>query len=303
MLTTKPSAYAANDESTETKSQNSTPNASSPEAKKRLKLDSFPSILHRMLSEEDLSEIITWLPHGHSWIITSKSRLVEEVIPKFFNHNNFKSFLRQVNGWGFIRINKGLDEGSYYHKSFLRGKPLLAKDIHRPPSFKANNRNQDPPNFRFLNEHKTNRLLSEFVQCESLNPSQSLRQLNSNHGNGQSSDATEGNLLGARNIPLDEYAPQAHISQVVLKNNVTQRMDSSALLFFLFEKRQQEIKTMFYMEEIKRLNLSILQSNSRNSICNSILQQVDTQRLLPNCQIVLSAREAMAQTEERLFGN
>ena len=91
-------------------------NASSPKTTKRLKLDTFPNVLHRILSEEELSGIITWLPHGYSWKIINKSRLVDKVIPKFFNHKKYKSFLRQVNGWGFIRINKGLDEGSYYQK-------------------------------------------------------------------------------------------------------------------------------------------------------------------------------------------
>ena len=105
------------DKSAESPSHDSTPNASSRNTEKRLKIDLFPNVLHRMLSEEeDLSEIITWLPHGCSWKIVNKSRFVEEVIPKFFNHNKFKSFLRQVNGWGFVRINKGLDDGSYYHK-------------------------------------------------------------------------------------------------------------------------------------------------------------------------------------------
>ena len=41
---------------------------------------------------------------------------MNEVVPEFFNLNYFKSFLRQVNGWGFIRINKGIDKGSYFHK-------------------------------------------------------------------------------------------------------------------------------------------------------------------------------------------
>ena len=80
------------------------------------KLDTFPNILHRILSDDELSGIITWLPHGCSWKVINKSRFVDDVIPKFFNHSNFKSFLRQVNGWGFIRITKGVDGGSYYHK-------------------------------------------------------------------------------------------------------------------------------------------------------------------------------------------
>ena len=104
------------DKLNESASQDSTSNTLSPKTTKRLKLDTFPIVLHRILFKEELSAIITWLPHGCSWKIVNKSRFVDEVIPKFFNHKNYKSFLRQVNGWGFVRINKGSDEGSYYHK-------------------------------------------------------------------------------------------------------------------------------------------------------------------------------------------
>ena len=45
------------------------------------------------------------MPHGRSWILLDKERLVSEVLPKHFNHNKFESFNRQVNGWGFkVRV-------------------------------------------------------------------------------------------------------------------------------------------------------------------------------------------------------
>ena len=109
-------SHSCTDESTEIITQGFNLNVSPPKSIKRTKIGAFPRILHHMLSKEELSGIITWLSHGCSWKIVNKSRFVDEVIPKFFKHKNFKSFLRQVNGWGFVRINKGLDEGSYYQK-------------------------------------------------------------------------------------------------------------------------------------------------------------------------------------------
>ena len=76
----------------------------------------FPVKLHNILSIPDYQHIITWLPHGRSWQVLQRDALVEKVIPLYFRHRNFSSFMRQVNGWGFRRINKGNKRNSYHHE-------------------------------------------------------------------------------------------------------------------------------------------------------------------------------------------
>ena len=76
----------------------------------------FPRKLHLILSSPRSQDIITWLPNGRSWRVLDQKKFAEEVIPFYFRHRNFASFMRQVNGWGFCRINKGTDRNSYYHK-------------------------------------------------------------------------------------------------------------------------------------------------------------------------------------------
>ena len=68
------------------------------------------------MSDPRFHDVITWAPHGRAWKVLNRGRFLNEVVPEFFNLKYFKSFLRQVNGWGFTRINKGIDEGCYYHK-------------------------------------------------------------------------------------------------------------------------------------------------------------------------------------------
>ena len=128
---------------------------------KRKKLDPFPIILHRILSDPRFNHIITWAPHGHAWKIVNRDLFLHEVVPKFFYLKLFKSFLRQVTGWGFIRINNGENEGFYYHQVrismpsnqritlkllyqlFLRGKPELIMRFSKPLDFKAARTNED----------------------------------------------------------------------------------------------------------------------------------------------------------------
>ena len=61
----------------------------------------FPAILHRILDNPEYKKIIAWQPHGRTWTIWDKRLLVQDVLPAHFNHANFESFNRSVNGWGF----------------------------------------------------------------------------------------------------------------------------------------------------------------------------------------------------------
>ena len=56
----------------------------------------FPVILHQILSSPEYSELIAWLPHGRSWCILKPKAFEQEVIPHFFRHSKYSSFMRQV---------------------------------------------------------------------------------------------------------------------------------------------------------------------------------------------------------------
>lgn len=85
--------------------------------------NTFPKTLKYILSQPTLTSIVSWLPHGRSFLVHNAKKMESEVLPRFFKQTKIKSFLRQLNKWGFKRITakKGVDEGSYYHEYFLRG--------------------------------------------------------------------------------------------------------------------------------------------------------------------------------------
>ena len=92
----------------------------------------FPVKLHRILSNPEFRHVITWLPHGRSWRVIKPKAFEEKVIPLYFRHAKYASFMRQVNGWGFKRMAQGSDHNSYYHELFLRGKPQEVLKMRRP---------------------------------------------------------------------------------------------------------------------------------------------------------------------------
>lgn len=111
----------------------------------------FPAKLDRILRSPELSDIICWLPHGRSWRVLQQKRFEKEVLPVFFRHCNYSSFIRQVNGWGFRRIQTGPDFNSYYHESFLRDDKESHQRMNRPTNEelieRKNTAGDPPPNF------------------------------------------------------------------------------------------------------------------------------------------------------------
>jgi len=96
----------------------------------------FPMKLYEMLDqiekyETELSPIVSWQPHGRCFVVRKVKYFSETVLPRFFQQKKYASFQRQLNLYGFNRITKGPDKGSYYHELFLRGKKFLCRGISR----------------------------------------------------------------------------------------------------------------------------------------------------------------------------
>jgi hypothetical protein len=88
-----------------------------------------------MIEDLDISlhqNILSWLPHGRSFIIKDSEAFESEVLPRFFSRQkNFSSFTRQLSLYGFLRATAGHDRGSYYHPLFLKGRRNLVMYMRR----------------------------------------------------------------------------------------------------------------------------------------------------------------------------
>ena len=99
--------------------------------------ESFPMKVFKMLEHIDIHEpelayIVSWQPDQRSFLVHGGAKKMEQhILPRFFKgQKQYASFRRQLNLWGFRRINqKGTDKGAYYHKMFVRGKPHLCHDM------------------------------------------------------------------------------------------------------------------------------------------------------------------------------
>mmetsp|Transcript_18085 Transcript_18085/g.43770 ORF Transcript_18085/g.43770 Transcript_18085/m.43770 type:complete len:368 (-) Transcript_18085:131-1234(-) len=94
----------------------------------------FPWRLHEMLDAaevEGFESIVSWLPNGRSFRVHDPVVFVDKVMKKFFNQNKYKSFQRQLNIWGFVRILDGPAKGGYLHEHLVQNQPEMCAMMKR----------------------------------------------------------------------------------------------------------------------------------------------------------------------------
>lgn len=87
--------------------------------KKGLSANSFLIKLYKILTNPDYVEIISWTDEGRSFEIKNFESFVNEILPQYFKHKNFSSFIRQLNMYDFHKVP---GEGNIFnHPSFFNG--------------------------------------------------------------------------------------------------------------------------------------------------------------------------------------
>lgn len=64
----------------------------------------FVKKLFQMLEENRFSSIVRWTDSGDSFMISDTNEFTKEVLPCYFKHSNFSSFVRQLNKYDFHKV-------------------------------------------------------------------------------------------------------------------------------------------------------------------------------------------------------
>jgi hypothetical protein len=94
----------------------------------------FPWKLHEMLDKSAIDafeHIVSWQPGELCFKVHDPTKFVQGVMPRFFKQTKYKSFQRQLNLYGFVRIDEGPNKGAYRHKCFLKGRKDLLNNMSR----------------------------------------------------------------------------------------------------------------------------------------------------------------------------
>ncbi|KAH6843575.1 hypothetical protein B0T12DRAFT_457742 [Alternaria alternata] len=111
---------------------------------KRKQIPPFVQKLSSFLDNNKNENLIRWSDDGNSFIVLDEDEFARTLIPELFKHNNYASFVRQLNMYGFHK-KVGLSDNSmkasetkakapseYYNKYFKRGRQELLWLIQKP---------------------------------------------------------------------------------------------------------------------------------------------------------------------------
>eukprot|EP00347_Sterkiella_histriomuscorum_P008992 403342943 len=99
-----------------------------------------PSFLlktYEIVDDKKYDSIVAWSPDGESFVVKKQNEFSETILPRFFKHNNFSSFIRQLNMYDFHKTKRSNNEHCFKHPFFLRGKKHLLQEIKRKSNTSA----------------------------------------------------------------------------------------------------------------------------------------------------------------------
>ncbi|CAJ0754918.1 5898_t:CDS:10 [Entrophospora sp. SA101] len=104
-----------------------------------------------MVEDPSIQHLISWAPSGDVFSVSNPTEFSKLVLPQYFKHNNWQSFVRQLNMYGFHKVNDMFHANpssesqawEFKHQDFRRGQPAALQLIKRKSSKHSTNSLRD----------------------------------------------------------------------------------------------------------------------------------------------------------------
>ncbi|OBZ86167.1 Heat shock factor protein [Choanephora cucurbitarum] len=167
------------------------PTANNNQGNKPNSTNTFVHKLYNMVIDSQYQHLIAWNYTGSSFIVCNIMEFSRDVLPKHFKHNNFSSFVRQLNMYGFHKVNKS-PRGhrtsaenqiwEFSHSKFVKDRPEWLDDIKRKSIESDNSSTHRSHHHSDINSHMAMMQVSQSEMVQRLmqlqeNFSQVVREL------------------------------------------------------------------------------------------------------------------------------
>ena len=232
--------------------------------KKKGEYPNFLLKLYQILENESYKNIIHWTEDGKYFIISNLHDFTEQILPHYYKHNNYSSFIRQLNMYDFHKKKSGQNEHVFHHENFIRNRKDLLKLIKRKSkkeNIPMNNQNNLIQLYN-SNKYNKNNILDWKINAinlekhplsidDDINLNNSIHSLFSNNKNAQ-----------------NKYLPQSSIFPTNINNNninenYNKKLNDDILNNYKMENNEKKMK-------ITKTNLQNLLTSLTHTIDNDI---------------------------------
>ncbi|KAE8694040.1 Heat shock factor protein HSF24 [Hibiscus syriacus] len=84
---------------------------------------------YKLVEDPMTDDVISWNENGTSFVVWKMADFARELLPNYFKHDNFSSFVRQLNTYGFRKVVQ--DKWEFANDNFKRGQKELLSGIRR----------------------------------------------------------------------------------------------------------------------------------------------------------------------------
>ncbi|RWW50699.1 hypothetical protein BHE74_00043036 [Ensete ventricosum] len=210
---------------------------------------------YEMVDDASTNDVVSWSPSMKSFVVWNHPDFAAHLLPTYFKHNNFSSFIRQLNTYGFRKIDS--ERWEFANEDFVKGQKHLLKNIYRRKPIHSHSRSPGgglADSERIALEEEIDRLRKEKASLQMA--VQKFEQLQS--GTRIQLDDVERRVADMEKRQLKMVAFLQHVMQNPgLMENLLKMVSSWSMDFSVIHKKRR-----------LPLGADHCQENSENSLCD-----------------------------------